>query len=373
MQPRLIVLQPTPFCNIACTYCYLRNRGDHTLMSREVIEAVREKIIGRLPRSSTPAIVWHAGEPTVAPVEWYEYAYSRLDSVRPERSNFAMQTNGIAINDRWIDLFLSTRTEVSLSIDGPQRFHDARRITKNGKPTWQLSMRGLSRLQDAGFKPRVITVLHPDGLSCADEYFEFYKNNGIIDVSFSIDELEGVNSVSSFSASRYKDEVVSFLASLLRIAFDSNYNLYIREIERVAAILAGAPYSTNELVEPWGTLVISAAGGISTFSPELMEVHSPMYNNFVFGNILKNDLDFIEHSSLFKTVSREIKEGVLACSSCRYFDLCGGGSPVNKYCEKHSLSAAETDFCQLTTQASTDALLTFLSGNASKRRSQGTP
>lgn len=335
-------------------------------MSCEVIEAVREKIISRLARDSTTGIVWHAGEPTAAPIEWYEHAYSQLEPVRPPNSNFAMQTNGIAIDSRWIALFLKNRTDVSVSIDGPERFHNARRLTRNGKPTWHLALRGLKRLQDAGFQPRVITVLHPDGLSHAEEYFNFYQSNGIVDVSFSIDEQEGANNLSSFGGIDHKADLVAFLVSILNHAFNSGYALYIREVERIAAILAGAPFVANELIEPWASIVVAANGDVSTFSPEFMEVRAPEYSDFVFGNILAGDFGSFTENASFKAASREIEKGVSSCKSCRYFGICGGGSPVNKYCERKNLAATETEFCRLTTQASADALLQILSTKSAK-------
>ena len=41
IDPRLIILQPTPYCNINCSYCYLNHRDDKRLMSQEVVEALR--------------------------------------------------------------------------------------------------------------------------------------------------------------------------------------------------------------------------------------------------------------------------------------------------------------------------------------------
>ncbi|MGE3873856.1 MAG: cyclophane-forming radical SAM/SPASM peptide maturase GrrM/OscB [Parvibaculaceae bacterium] len=375
MRPRLIILQPTPYCNIACSYCYLSHRNDRVLMSETVLDAVRDKILARLPEDSTAGIVWHAGEPTAAPIRWYEAAYERLEPVRPPGCAYSMQTNGVAVDDRWIGLFRRTRTEVNLSIDGPRRFHDARRLTRNGKPTWHLALRGLKRLQDAGFAPRVITVLHPDGLDCADEYFEFYRSNGICDISLSIDELEGSNTASSFQGADHKAAVTGFIVALLKLAYAAEYPLGIREVERVAGILCGAPSSGNELVEPWAALVVAANGSVSTFSPEFMEITAPEYNNFVFGNVLSSDFAGIGENPWFTAASREIAKGVDACRSCRYFGVCGGGSPVNKYCEHGSLSAAETEFCRLTTQAAADAVFEFLSasGNAASNGSGGRP
>ena len=361
IRPQLVVLQPTPFCNIDCSYCYLRHRDDHRLMASEVIEAVREKVVRPMPADASPVIVWHAGEPTAAPIRWFEHAHERLVSVAPARTSFAMQSNGVAIDERWIALFRRTNTNVSLSIDGPRRFHDRRRRTRNGKPTWQLAMRGLKRLQDAGFEPRIITVLHPAALDCAEEYYGFYRDHGLTEVSFSIDEQEGAHEQSSFVGSEQKSRVTAFLVKMLETASLDGFPLRIREIERIAYLLAGATIDENELVEPWATIVVAADGSVSTFSPELMEAHAPKYNNFVFGNILDGDLDVFSGTRHFQDACREVAAGVASCkASCGYFGVCGGGSPVNKLCEKGNLSATETEYCRLSVQASADALLQFL-------------
>lgn len=360
--PRLIIIQPTAYCNIDCSYCYLKNRNDRRLMSPAVIDAVCHKIMPHIDPTANPALVWHAGEPTTAPIEWYEGAYERLQPSCPASLSFSMQSNGIAIDNRWIDLFRRTDTSVSISLDGPERFHDARRLTRNGKPTWGLGLRGLKRLQDAGFSPAVITVLHPDGLNCAEEYFQFYRENGITDVGFNIDELEGFNTKSSFDGSEFKLRISSFITEIMRLAFNDGFPLRIKEVERIAQVLAGTASYANEQVEPWASLVIAADGSVSTYSPEFMEVDAPAYDNFVFGNLLNGELNDFANSGVFRHASTEIAAGIALCKSqCRYFAVCGGGSPVNKYCELGSLSSMETNYCRLSVQASADALLSFLS------------
>lgn len=364
VQPRLIVLQPTPYCNINCSYCYLRNRDDRRLMSAEVIEAIREKILARLSRDATPSIVWHAGEPTAAPLSWYEHAYARLSEVCPPRASFAMQSNGIAIDERWIKFFRRTNTNIGLSIDGPQCFHDARRRTRTGAPTWHLAMRALQRLRDAGLETNVISVLHPSSLECAEEYYRFYYDNDVAEVSFSIDEKEGGNAESSFGGADYKERIVAFLVLLLESAYRDKFPLRIREVERIAQVLAGVESGAgqNEQVEAWDAVVVAADGSVSTFSPELIEVNAPQYSNFIFGNIVNQDFDDFASGEAFKLARAHVDAGISACrSECRYFDVCGGGSPVNKICEQNNLAATETAFCRYSIQTAADALLRFLS------------
>jgi uncharacterized protein len=242
-----------------------------------------------------------------------------------------------------------------------ERFHDARRRTRNDKPTWQLAIRALKRLQDAGFDPSVITVLHPDGLECPEDYYAFYRDHGITQISFSVDELEGANRVSSFVGRDFKATITAFVLAILEMAYRDSFPLHIREVERIAQKLAGVELSENEQVEPWAAIVVAADGGVSTFSPEFMEVSAPAYDNFVFGNILTSSLEDLSRTQVFLRANREIAQGVAACeNSCRYFAVCGGGSPVNKLSEKGDMKVTETDFCRLTTQASADALLAFI-------------
>jgi uncharacterized protein len=341
----------------------------------EIVEALRIKIFGRLSEASAPVVVWHAGEPTTVPIKWYEHAYKRILAVAPTRTNFAIQTNGIAINEAWIDLFRRTNTNVSLSIDGPQRFHDARRRTRNDRPTWEAAIKALHRLQQAGFDPSIITVLHPAGLDCPQKYYDFYREHGVTQVSFSIDELEGANRTSSFDGRDFKPAITAFLVALLEQAYRDNFPLHIREIERIAQKLAGVEQTENEQVEPWAAITVAADGRVSTFSPEFMEVVAPTYGDFVFGNILDGDLELFAQAPSFKRASLDISAGLAACAaSCSYFPICGGGSPVNKFCENADVRSTETEFCRLGTQASADALLAFLSTRSrSDRRTLESP
>ena len=74
----LLVLQPTPFCNINCSYCYLPDRQSTKKMSpgtlRQALDWVFSSGLAREPFS----LLWHAGEPLVMPVDFYEEAMALL-------------------------------------------------------------------------------------------------------------------------------------------------------------------------------------------------------------------------------------------------------------------------------------------------------
>ena len=81
--PKLIVLQPTPYCNIDCSYCYLGGRNNRHVMSDELLERISIEILSQIPAHSCPLIVWHAGEPLTVSLDWYKDAYHVLTAAAP--------------------------------------------------------------------------------------------------------------------------------------------------------------------------------------------------------------------------------------------------------------------------------------------------
>ncbi len=58
---RLLVLQPTPFCNLDCDYCYLPDRGNRSRLSFELLEAALERVLESPFFDGGFTLLWHAG------------------------------------------------------------------------------------------------------------------------------------------------------------------------------------------------------------------------------------------------------------------------------------------------------------------------
>jgi sulfatase maturation enzyme AslB (radical SAM superfamily) len=57
-----VVVQPTPFCNINCSYCYLPQRNVKTVMEQDTIASLFAKIFSSGWASHRLTVIWHAGE-----------------------------------------------------------------------------------------------------------------------------------------------------------------------------------------------------------------------------------------------------------------------------------------------------------------------
>lgn len=353
-------MQPTPFCNIACDYCYLAERDAKRFMSEDVVRAAirNARESGLLARELN--VVWHAGEPLVAPAAFYERAFGIMNEEAGATTavRHSIQTNAMLIDEPWCDLFRRWGVHVGVSVDGPADIHDRHRKTRDGRPTHARVMQGIERLQRAGIDFDAIAVVTDASLERADAIVDFCLAAGIPAIGFNVDEQEGVRTTSSLAGA--DASVEGFFERVFERAADVPERLRVRELhEALGRVAAGLPVVTvaghampaNPQVIPFATTTIDCTGRFSCFSPELIDQRHADYGSFDFGNVLHGRMIDALATDRFAAVFDDILAGNDACrAACPYFSLCGGGSPVNKLNERGSFRAAETRYCRQTIQ-----------------------
>jgi uncharacterized protein len=358
----VVVVQPTPFCNINCNYCYLPDRKNKATMSPDVLRALFEKVFASGWACDQLTVIWHAGEPLVMPVSYYEEAFKLIESLRPQdiQVRHSFQTNGLLLSKNWCDLFKKWQVGVGVSIDGPRRFNDAHRVGRNGRSTFDKVIAGIRLLRSEQVPFHVISVLTHQSLDSPDEMLEFYRSEGIEHVCFNVEESEG-DHVSELLASQAPEERFRrFLAHFWREARRDDRIRMIREIDGIIprVFRPGDGELDNVQVEPFAMLNVDCRGNVSSFSPELLGLKNPAYDDFIIGNVLANSLEEMRASVAMQAMTRDIRAGVARCrASCEYFSVCGGGAPINKLSENGSFDSDRTGFCGLTQIVPTDIVL----------------
>jgi uncharacterized protein len=362
----LLVIQPTPFCNIDCRYCYLPQRSSKAVVARKTLVNLFTQVFASGWTGDGLSVVWHAGEPMVLPIGFYREAFRIVDGLKPARLSVAhsFQTNGTLIDDAWCAFFAEERVNVGVSIDGPKRFHDCHRRTRSGQGTFDRTIAGIRLLRRRDVPFHVISVLTAASMAAPRELFEFYVEEGIERVCFNVEESEGAHVSRSFAETGIADAYYRFLAEFWRLSVAAPGKIsFIREIEHAIAQVirpANAPFN-NQLVEPFAITSMDWAGNISTFSPELLGLKNADYADFLLGNINRDALVDLPQQPNFVRLYSDIRQGVEMCRErCGYFSVCGGGEPVNKLAENGSFVSTETTYCRLTKMRATDLVLDTL-------------
>lgn len=361
---QLLVLQPTPFCNLDCSYCYLPNRHSTARMNWTTLELAVERVLESPFAGETLSVVWHAGEPLVLPVDWYDEAFERIETINSGRTTIQhnVQTNGVLLNDRWISLFQRHCVRLGLSLDGPAHLHDAYRKTRSGAGTHQRVMKSVELLNASALDYHVICVLTSGAMEAPEELHEFFRSYGVRNVGFNVEEIEGLHTSSSLAEPKMVEAYRSFLRRTL--ALSKQYGTpQIRELAVAHNLVLRRDYNPwdNHQVVPLRIVSVGVDGQISTFSPELLGNENQAYGDFIFGNVTSHGLADVLADSNFRMVHTEIQSGVRAChDACPYFMTCGGGAPANKVFEMGRFDVTETMFCRLTCQAPVDVVLADL-------------
>jgi uncharacterized protein len=372
LRTRLLVLQATPFCNVACDYCYLPERDSRSRITLEVVRQAAARLVEDDLLGEELTVVWHAGEPLVVAPAFYDDAIAAIaDEVGPGcRVAHSIQTNATLIDDRWCELFERHHVRVGVSLDGPRDLHDRHRKTRDGRGTYDAAMRGVAALQAHGVPFHVITVLTSASLDRADDLVDFFVAHRITDVGLNFDEQEGFNGASSM-AGREADHR-RLLGDVLERCMTRAPNVRIRELAHAYDVIAREPpayrhdrrtYADNAQVIPFALVSVACDGTFSTFSPELLGQRNARYHDFALGNVTSESYLACTTRAPFWDLFDPIRRGVDACKQhCEYFALCGGGSPINKLAETDSFATTETLYCRLMHQQPIDVMLEHVEG-----------
>jgi uncharacterized protein len=230
----LLVLQPSPFCNINCDYCYLPNRTSKKRMPLEIVGATIEKVFAADLVLGPLTVIWHAGEPLAMPISYYERAFDEIRRKAPAGAliRHCMQSNGTLLNEAWCKFISVHNVSVGLSIDGPADIHDAHRKTRSGRGSHQAAMAGLRLLQSHGIPFHVISVITEQSLGRAEDIYHFFYDLGVSQLGFNIEEIEGENGKSTLTSSGpMSGGVESFMAAIFRLQKADGGRMRIREFD----------------------------------------------------------------------------------------------------------------------------------------------
>jgi uncharacterized protein len=163
-----IMAKPTGAqCNLDCAYCFFLSKemlypDSRFRMADELLETYLRQLIEAHHQAPEVTIAWQGGEPTLMGLDFFrrtvEIAQRHL---RPgQKAAYTIQTNGTRLDEEWAAFFREHDFLVGISIDGPRDLHDAYRVDKGGKGSFDRVIRGLGFLRDAGVEWNALTTVH---------------------------------------------------------------------------------------------------------------------------------------------------------------------------------------------------------------------
>lgn len=346
-----ILIKPaSQACNMDCKYCFYHDIADgrtthdfgfmrENTYKKMIDEAYKYVDGGRIN------FAFQGGEPTLVGIEFYYKFSEYVDSINLNNTKitYAIQTNGILINDKFCEYFKKYNYLVGLSIDGDRKMNDINRIDwqKNGTHIKTMRASKLFKLHKIPFN--ILTVINNDNVKKIDELYKFYDKHDFKHIQFipCLDALEEDPFSNEYSLS--PTDYANFLIE----SFDKYYNLLINDkfiSERFFDNILGMYLKVEPescMQRGYCSIQFVVEGNGNTFPCDFYA-----YDEFSIGNINSSSFDeMIMHPIARDFISTSINFDP-KCSTCKFKNVCRGGCKrfkqtnvdgelLNIYCESY--------------------------------------
>jgi len=355
-----IVAKITERCNLACTYCYFFFGGDETwlrhsaVMKPDTIEALARFLAQGARELELDDIFLglHGGEPLLMKKPAFDAMCSRLRQGLPDHTRLylGVQTNGMLIDDDWIDLFQKHGVSVGISLDGPAAINDKARIDKKGNGSHARVIKGLRIAQQAAREGRIaapgcLCVIDPD------QEPETIFDHLIGELGFaSLDFLlprEGHDTTMPIDAAKWR----SFMRRLVAHWTDpATPDVHMRILsEPLTGMIAdeGVAWRDMRLGNRHNIITVTSDGELgpddNLKGPDLRFQETGM-------TVANTSLRDFVSSPLWKEIVRGADTIPARCANCDWQRICGGGEIFNRYGRASGFNR-ESVFCDALDEA----------------------
>jgi uncharacterized protein len=171
-----------PICNLDCAYCYYLSKKRLYLdsdfrMSDDLLDTFTRQYI-QAQQVKEVTFGWQGGEPLLMGLDFFRRAVELQEKYRRPGMRIvnALQTNGTLLDDAWCHFFHEHDFLIGLSLDGPRELHDACRVDKGGRGTFDRVMQGLALLKKHDVEFNVLTCVHAANAEHPLEVYRFLRD-----------------------------------------------------------------------------------------------------------------------------------------------------------------------------------------------------
>ncbi|MEM6718821.1 MAG: radical SAM protein [Bacteroidota bacterium] len=346
MNVESLVVKIASRCNINCTYCYMYNHLDQSyklqpkFMSKETINNLKERIKNHCKKHDLNDffIVMHGGEPLMSKVSDVRYFIETLRSLDKDKIevHFAVQTNGILINEEFCNLFNEYGVGIGISIDGKKEINDLYRLDKKGRGTFDRVKQGIEQAHQHLNNPLgclSVVNLQSDPV----ESYQAFKELNFRGANFLLlDENYDTLDTESDTIKNHKnsDWLIKLFDHWYRI--DDKERIRIRKFEDIISYILGSEVGTESAGKGYNKVaVIETNGDIEPL--DVLKICGEEFTKHKF-NLANNELDDVFESDLVKVYYNSKQYLSKQCLACPVQEVCGGGYIPHRFNSKNGFN-----------------------------------
>ena len=345
-----LVIKVASRCNLNCSYCYMYNMGDQSYLSQPkfMSTALAGKLIERVQVHCTEngidefLFAFHGGEPLLAGKDFYRRFVDKVNETLDKniRVYYAVQTNGLLLDESWSRLFAELKMQVGVSLDGTEEINDLHRRDHKDRGSYQKTVNGLKAALSENYHAStlgILSVINP--AANPRETYTHFRNLGVAHLDFLLpynnyDKLPPAYERMPLQKPVYGEWLVD--------VFDSWFDDIqpgrpsIRMFTGIIESLLGGEFP-NDLLGNFSNqlLVIETDGGI-----EAVDYLKSCGDGFTKegANILTHDLSEAMNFKLANLYINSHTRLCKQCLACPVQEVCGGGHLTSRYSSRNGFN-----------------------------------
>ena len=365
-----LIKPASSLCNLRCRYCFYcdvaanRETESYGIMSPSVMHAVVDRLIDAADEGGEVLFSFQGGEPTLAGLDFFRAftAYADEKNSGKCRLSYALQTNGIALDDAFCAFLAQYHFLVGLSLDGDEMTHNHNRVDAAGRGTHRAVMQAAKCLQKHGVDFNILAVVTETMAKHPRAAFRFFQKNNMRFLQF-IPCLQPL----SESGQGYSPDLPSPTEAFA--LKPRTYSEFLIQLFRLyaAELLAGREMSIR--------LFDNIVGMYLGMLPEQCGVYGQCRNQLIVegdGSVYPCDFYVLDEFACGSVLTDSVKTLLQAegaqkflaldppknprCADCRFLSMCGGtckryrafyGSEPNFCPYEHFLASVQPEIASL--------------------------
>lgn len=343
---------PTYACNLKCPYCYEGSgeihRGTMTeTMTAQVIQGIKTYCVNTGVHNL--GLTLYGGEPLLHKKASLQLVSTLGEWAQSEGMQYtcSMITNGTLLHEDVLCEFQPFLKMIQVTLDGPQKYHDTRRVQKNGEGTYETIMNAVHTARENNILVMIRIQVAKDNVDSMDILFEdlaergIHQDQGIHAYTF---PLMDINEVCSSYASLCSEEEAKMLPGLWRKAREYGLDLFSKPVQIFVSPYCSFAAKNSFLIDALGDVYkcVSVVGDTS----------------WKVARMTETGLTDIA-PELYAFTVRDPAE-IELCNSCGLLPLCGGGCAHRAYQKYKTYQAGD---CTLHKGLEEEKLLLYLEKN----------
>jgi len=341
--PYHVMAKPTgAICNLDCAYCFFLSKealypGSNFRMSDEVLKRYIKQYVQSQPSVPEVTVTWQGGEPTLMGIDFFEKAtrYARQFKRPQQRVSFAIQTNGVLLDDDWGKFLRKNRYLVGISIDGPEHLHDIYRLDKGGEPTYRRVIAGLDVLKKHRVEHNILCTVNAANGDHPLEIYRFFRDDLKAEYIQFIPIVERENETGFQEGNQVTERSVqpNQWGDFLTAIFDEWVKrdvgrVFIPTFESALANWYGVPAGICVFNESCGNALALEHNG------DLYACDHFVEPNYLLGNIAETPMAEMLMSEQQRDFGQAKKDALPQyCLDCEVRFACHGECPKNRFIE----------------------------------------